>query len=211
MICNNCGTANTDNSKFCVHCGNNLLSTSSVISKDTPSDTRFCKACGSALGLEQAVCLKCGVPSKKGSNYCYFCGAPLKADAVICINCGCAACENEQSAFNVFDNTNEYKKLSDYEKTSGVIWLVLGIIQICTLIGIICGIWNIIMACQRIKYSNELLSKPKNVVSDFENQLSGIVIIMIINIFLGAFIGIIGAAFDYYVRDYVIKNKEKFY
>ena len=73
-----------------------------------------------------------------------------------------------------------YRKLSDYEKISGIIWLVIGIIQVITLVGVICGVWNIVVACQRLKYSKELLNKPQNIVPAFENQLTTLIIFMVI-------------------------------
>lgn len=209
MYCPNCGTLNPDGTEICPSCGKNLTN-NTITPQNSTNDTRFCKACGNPIGKEQAVCLNCGVPSGKGNRYCFYCGNQLLENAAICVKCGCAANENTQTSFNSADSAQYFKKLSDYEKTSGIIWLVIGIIQICTLIGAICGVWNIIIACSRIKYSNELLNNPKNTVQNFENQLSGIIIIMVINIFLGALIGVIGAAFDLFVRDYVLTNCEKF-
>ncbi len=173
-------------------------------------DTRFCKACGKPLAKEQAVCLNCGVPARKGRNYCYYCGNALMEDAAVCVKCGCATAETTSPIIGVAEKDQYYRKLSDYEKTSGIIWLVIGIIQVCTVVGIICGIWNIIMAVQRLNYSKELMKKPSNVVKTFEDQMTGLIIILVLNIFLGALIGVIGAAFDFYVRDYVLSNKEKF-
>lgn len=184
----------------------NIGNTSSYANKTV----RYCKACGKPIGKEQAVCLNCGVPAGKGRNYCYYCGSSLIEGAAICVKCGCAAIENTNAIVSAADKEQYYRKLSEYEKISGIIWLVIGIIQVCTIIGIICGIWNIIIAIQRLNYSKELLKKPTNVVKVFENQLTGLIIILVLNIFLGALIGIAGAAFDFFVRDYVLSNKEKY-
>lgn len=174
------------------------------------SVTRFCKACGKPMGKEQAVCLNCGVPAGKGKRFCYYCGNMLNEDAVVCVKCGCAASDNATNGAFGTDSDEYFRKLSDYERTSGIIWLVLGIIQVISLVGIICGVWNIIVAIQRLQYSKELLKKPSGVAKQFENQLTGLIIILIINIFFGAIIGIIGAIFDFYVRNYVLTNREKY-
>lgn len=103
-----------------------------------------------------------------------------------------------------------FRKLSDYEKTSGIIWLIIGIIQICTMIGVLCGAWNIYVAITRMKSSKELLSHPSDVVERYENSLSSTIVIMVLNLFFGAVIGIAGALFDLYVRNYVMSNRQKF-
>ncbi len=286
MLCSKCGTNNSDESRFCFKCGNDLSNaenngkkhnSSSVFAKSTDdnllllyeekdslskerqedllkelekrnidttdlikdvedtvdnieendeekneininaitvekdyNEKRYCKACGQPIEKEQAVCLNCGVPAGKGRNYCYYCGSSLMEDAVICVKCGCSTVGNANSFITEDEKSQYYRKLSDYEKTSGIIWLVIGIIQVLTVVGIICGIWNIVMAVQRLNYSKELMKKPPNVVKTFESQMTGLIIILVLNIFLGALIGVIGAAFDFYVRDYVLSNKEKY-
>ncbi|MCM1113892.1 MAG: zinc ribbon domain-containing protein [Clostridium sp.] len=207
MICMKCGVNVAEGSCFCTVCGNKIETLS-----NTESEIRhFCKTCGMPINSEQAVCLNCGVPVGEGKKYCSLCGNSLLSDAVICVKCGCSVNNSQQAQNSMFIESDLYfKKLSDYEKTSGIIWLVIGIIQICTLVGAICGIWNIIAACSRLKYGNELLKKPKDVINNFENQLAQIIIIMILNIFFGAIIGVVGSIFDLFVRNYVIENKQYF-
>lgn len=144
--------------------------------------------------------------------YCRFCGKEIiNENQAICLNCGCAVesvpVDTRNKSISVDDY---YRKLSEYEKMSGVVWLVIGIIQICTLIGIICGIWNIIVSISRLKYANELLNKPTGITEKYENQLTEIIIIMVLNIFLGAIIGVVGSVIDLFVRNYVIENKNIF-
>ena len=38
---------------------------------------------------------------------------------------------------------NEIRRLADYQRVSGVLWIVLGIVQILSVYGIIAGVWNI--------------------------------------------------------------------
>lgn len=140
--------------------------------------------------------------------YCRICGKEVNEQQEICLNCGCLV--DGKSVDNQINKDDYYRKLSEYEKLSGAVWLVIGIIQVCSLVGIICGIWNIVVAISRLKYSNELLQKPENIAKDFEGQLTQIVVIMIINVFFGAIIGIIGSFVDLYVRSFVVDNKEIF-
>lgn len=143
--------------------------------------------------------------------YCKYCGNEVEENQQVCLKCGCLVENGLTNAFHNEINSEEYyKKLSEYEKMSGIVWLIIGIVQICTLVGVICGIWNIIASTSRLKYSKELLTKPNGIVERFENQLTEIVIIMVLNIFFGAIIGVIGSVIDLFVRNYVIENKKVF-
>ncbi len=156
--------------------------------------------------------------------YCSKCGQQVDNSANFCVHCGCAV-KNEnrnnfsstypymqnQQNFAQDDYKNTINKLSNYEKTSGVIWLTIGIIQCITLVGIICGIWNIVISIQRLNYSKIILtSKPIEIYNNFENQLTSIIVFLIINIFFGAVIGIVGALFDLFVRNFAMENKNVF-
>ena len=50
----------------------------------------YCKACGSEMNENQAICLKCGVETGKGNSYCSNCGKPVAPEAAVCLNCGVA-------------------------------------------------------------------------------------------------------------------------
>ena len=48
----------------------------------------YCKNCGEPMNENQAICLKCGVPTGKGTKYCANCGNEVAEEAVICVKCG---------------------------------------------------------------------------------------------------------------------------
>jgi hypothetical protein len=101
------------------------------------------------------------------------------------------------------------RNISDYERLSGIFWIILGTLQTLTIVGAICGIWNIFAGISRCKLSPRILRREKIIPSIFED-ITQLVIIGIINLVLGGFIGLIFVAFDFYIRDKVLKNRHLF-
>ena len=64
----------------------------------------FCRNCGSEMNDNQAICLKCGVETGKGSSFCSNCGKPVNEQAAVCLNCGVAIKSSEEKA-NKIGNT----------------------------------------------------------------------------------------------------------
>lgn len=103
------------------------------------------------------------------------------------------------------------QKLSEKEKLGAIIWLVIGILQCLSFIFSISGIWNIICAVSRFKRANAVLTPWRGIVNTYENELTSIIIGMVINFIFGGVIGIAGGLYDLFaVRDYVLKNREVF-
>lgn len=111
---------------------------------------------------------------------------------------------------NKMDDISIAKRVADYEKTAGILWIVIGIIQVISLVTIIAGIWNIVEGSKRIKLSPKIQPHQPWIVPAFENSLNSIIIIGVINLIFGGVIGVAIAAFDYYIRDYVLKNRVVF-
>ncbi|QCE33469.1 hypothetical protein FAI41_07720 [Acetobacteraceae bacterium] len=107
------------------------------------------------------------------------------------------------------DSENQIRRLSDYERFSAIFWIVLGIIQILCLVTFIAGIWNIFAGLARLKFIPEILSRNKNVPAAFEG-LSGYIIIGLVNFIFGGAIGLVFVAFDLYVRDQILSNRNLF-
>ena len=108
-------------------------------------------------------------------KYCIHCGKELLDEAVVCVGCGCAVGgqnvpnENNQTV----DGTRLLNTLSQRLNTNGIIWLVIGILQILGGIFInwfllIVGVLNIISSIQDMQYSKTLLEKPSGIVAKFE-------------------------------------------
>ncbi|MCK5862581.1 MAG: SHOCT domain-containing protein [Candidatus Hydrogenedentes bacterium] len=107
------------------------------------------------------------------------------------------------------DRADFIRRISDYEKVSAILWLILAIIQICSLVGIIAGIWNLFASFSRFGIVKKIRNRDPEVLSAYEG-MGQLIVIGLINLFLGAAIGVVFVAFDFYIRDQILKNKHVF-
>ena len=101
------------------------------------------------------------------------------------------------------------RRLTDYEKISGALWVAIGIFQCLTVLGIIAGIWNVFAGWTRFKMSKRIFARDATVPADFE-PIGGLIVIGIINLILGGVIGLVFVAFDFFIRDKVLSNAQVF-
>ncbi len=149
-------------------------------------------------------------------KFCTHCGKELMDDAVICVGCGCAVGGNAQTATAVATDTNVLlQTLSQRLNTNGIIWLVIGILQV---LGglflewflLIVGVLNIISSIQDMQYSKTLLQNPTGIVAKF-TPLVGPIITLVYNLVIGGVIGVIGSIYYFVaIRNYVMENKQAF-
>ncbi len=151
-------------------------------------------------------------------KYCTHCGKEILDEAVICVGCGCAteAQPHHQSiGVSSVDRTALVDKLAQRVNTNGIIWLVIGILQILGGISfdwfmLIVGVLNIISSVQDMQYSKNLKDNPKGIVAKFE-PLTGPIIVLVYNLLIGGIIGVIGSIYYFTaVRGFVMENKQTF-
>lgn len=97
------------------------------------------------------------------------------------------------------------RRIADYERLSCIFWFVLGVIQICMLWTAIAGVWNIIASITRWKLPDRIRQQDPTIPKTYES-ITQLVIVGIVNVVLGGFIGVIFIAFDFYIRDKVLTN-----
>lgn len=147
-------------------------------------------------------------------KYCTKCGKQLFDEAVLCPGCGCPVASNISAAPSV-NTTALLKKLSSRLNTNGIIWLVIGILQILAGIWlnwclVIIGILNIVSSVADLKYSKTVTSVPQGIVKKYE-PLTGPIITLVYNLVIGGFIGVIGSVYYFIaVRGLVMENKAVF-
>lgn len=101
------------------------------------------------------------------------------------------------------------RRISDYERVSGILWIVLGIIQTLTIILAIAGIWNVIAGITRVSAAGRIQKRDRRIPSEFEG-IAMLIIIGIVNFLLGGLIGLLFVGFDFYIRDLILTNRRVF-
>lgn len=150
-------------------------------------------------------------------KYCSHCGKELMDEAVICVGCGCAVDGQNTQTFNnkSVNGTELLNTLSQRLNTNGIIWLVIGILQILGGIFInwfllIVGVLNIVSSIQDMQYSKTLLENPNGIVAKFE-PITGPIITLIYNLVIGGIIGVVGSIYYFVaIRSFVMENKAYF-
>jgi len=145
-------------------------------------------------------------------KYCSHCGNEMMDEAVVCVKCGCSASLNNNITGN---QSNLVQQLSDRVKINGIIWLVIGILQV--LLGLtvnwvllIVGALNIVSSVQDLNYSKSVIDSPIGIVDKFK-PLTGPIIVLAYNLIFGGLIGVVGSI--YYlvgVRNFVLSNENSF-
>lgn len=150
-------------------------------------------------------------------KYCTYCGEKLFDEAVVCPNCGCLVDRQNVRTTNSMspDSGVLLNTLSQRLNINGIIWLVIGILQILggvfiNWVFLIVGVLNIISSVQDMQYSKTLLENPSGIVAKFE-PLTGPVITLIYNLVVGGVVGVAGSIYYFLaIRNYVMENKQFF-
>lgn len=148
--------------------------------------------------------------------FCTKCGKEIMDEAVICVGCGCPVDHQSVQVAEVFGDENTMiNTLAQRLNTNGIIWLVIGILQI---VGgfiinwflLIVGVLNIISSVQDMQYSKKMPKNPTGIVAKFE-PITGPIITLIYNLVIGGVIGVIGSIYYFCaIRNYVMENKQFF-
>lgn len=148
-------------------------------------------------------CGQCGNPVAPGARFCTSCGNGVGSR-------GAGAAQVPPPALAAWDAEAQIiSTIAAYEKISAVLWLIIGIVQVLSLVTIIAGAWNIYAAITRFRIAPPILARDERVPSAFEGVV-GLIVIGAINLFLGGVIGVLFVAFDFYIRHLVLRNRHLF-
>lgn len=155
--------------------------------------------------------------SRDETPRCPFCKSAIAdTEAVICVQCG----HNLKTGKSVAapDSTTRrgeeadeqiVRRIADYYRISAVLWLVIAIIQILCIVPIIAGIWNLFASISRFKMIERIRDRDPEVVK--ANQGIGqLMTLGIVNLLLGAAVGIVFVILDFYIRDKVLTHAHLF-
>jgi hypothetical protein len=109
------------------------------------------------------------------------------------------------------------RRLHDYEKLSGILWIAWGALQIlsiCVLFAFgipvaLVGAWNIYAGITRLRVAPRIFAGDSTIPAAFEDMTS-LIVIGILNLVFGAVIGVIFVLVDFYVRDQILSHRELF-
>lgn len=103
-------------------------------------------------------------------------------------------------------------KIANLEIVSLSLWSILSILQIFLLPGMtvtIVGFYNAIMVATHFPTIEMIKNQNKEILNSYENT-TPLIIAGVANLIFGAFLGVIIVAFDFYIRNIIIKNKSIF-
>lgn len=107
------------------------------------------------------------------------------------------------------DSEHFVRRMADYEKVSGVLWLLLAIVQIFAVVTIIAGLWNLFAAFSRFGMARRIRERDTDVPREYEG-IAQLIIIAVINLLFGAVFGVVFVALDFYIRDKILSNRHVF-
>lgn len=155
----------------------------------------FCPACGCALSSGGRFCAACGTALHPPVNAQVT--HPATRDDV----------DTPMPGHDVGEQT--LRRIADYERISGILWLILGIVQVLMIVTIIVGIWNIYAATTRMKLQPLILARDSRVPAAYEG-VGQLIVIGVLNLLLGGIIGVVFVVFDFIIRDMVLSNRHLF-
>lgn len=159
-------------------------------------------------------CGQCGVRLPvAAANFCGSCGAGLHLRQPVAPQPQPHLQPQPQvyapSHLDTYHDADTIRRIADYERLSAILWMILGIVQILTIVAIIAGVWNIFAAWSRFRLV-PLIRERDSRVPDVYEGVVGLVIIGLINLFLGGLIGVVFVIFDFIIRDKVLSNRRLF-
>lgn len=172
-------------------------------------------------------CTKCGKPLNDDNYFCPNCGTKNTGNTND-INQGTYT--YQQTYYRPYVKTPT-QTLADREQISAIIWTIIaslqGIIGILTvsglsilgnIIGIPLGLGGLLILAlavyngygaycsfQRVK---RVLSRQRGIVLEYDKTLITSIVFIVLNVLFGAVIGIAGAVFDLFNRNYALNNAQ---
>lgn len=132
--------------------------------------------------------------------HCPYCSVPYNVTVA----------SNSRSASPVSSSDAVARKVRRCEVASSVVWIVVGIVQCVMLYTAAAGIWNVVNAIVRLRNVKNVVSHNPQVVPYFEQRKVWLIVLAVVNIILGGVVGIVLVLIDWFVRDYVLRNRSAF-
>lgn len=101
-------------------------------------------------------------------------------------------------------------KVRRCEIASNVAWLIVGIIQCVLVYTAAAGVWNVVNAIVALRNVKNITAHNPGVVPYFEGRKTWLIVLAVVNVVLGGVIGVVLVLFDWFVRDFVLRNRSAF-
>lgn len=101
------------------------------------------------------------------------------------------------------------RSIATYERVSGVLWIVIGVLQVASVVLIIAGAWNIFAGITRLSAAPAIERREARVPAMFQGVV-GLVLIGLVNLFFGAVFGVVMVVVDFVIRQQVLDNRRIF-
>lgn len=151
--------------------------------------------------------------------FCTKCGANIPDDAAVCPQCGASTGSAQTAGANTVppqpaapltDDEMVAKRIRDHAKTCAILWIVCGALQVLSCVGVIAGVWNIIMGVREYKGIETIKAGNRAVYDTYDNGLTMLIIGAAVNFVFGLLVGCALSAYEFYIRDQVLKNRHVF-
>lgn len=101
-------------------------------------------------------------------------------------------------------------KVRRCEIASNVAWLIVGIIQCVLVYTAAAGVWNVVNAIVALRNVKNITAHNPGVVPYFEGRKTWLIVLAVVNVVLGGVVGVVLVLFDWFVRDFVLRNRSAF-
>lgn len=143
--------------------------------------------------------------------FCMRCGVAIPENAIFCPSCG----RPTQVTGSQFESYPPNEYLSHRERFSGIVWVVIAVLQL--LFGInghlgllILGVLNLFAVNDLLRQAEKVKTPYDTLVSEYDSRRGGIILMMILNLFIGGVIGFFAGWYDLSTRKYVVNNADLF-
>lgn len=145
------------------------------------------------------------VPNEAGTHtvYCPHCSAPYDVTVNL-------PSKKTSKTAPVSGPAAVAAKVRRCEIVSGVVWIIIGLIQCIAVFTAAAGVWNIVNAIVSLRNMRNIQPGNPHVVSYFDQRKVWLIVMAVVNIILGGVVGVLLVAFNWYVRDYVLQNRAAF-
>ena len=178
----------------------------------------FCRECGSELKNGAKFCVNCGTAVEdlsESSNYEKNGATEENKEEVQSEDIAAKKYKSVQQDDNLKIEKPDITIISELiskEEISMYIWI--GVVVLQALIGLLyyspalwVAIWNAIACFMTNSFCRKMKENPIDIYKHYENALISEIIFLLINLFAGGVIGVVGAGYDLYVRNFAVQHK----